>query len=68
MGGLLSITWSDIYMAKMEDDMVENYQPVFYKRYHSLHPSLPLFEGGGWKFWPEAERGGGAEWRFLKRG
>ena len=33
MGGPLSITLSDIYMAKMEDDIVEKYQPMFYKRY-----------------------------------
>ena len=24
---------SDIYMAKMEEDVVEKYQPKFYKRY-----------------------------------
>ena len=29
----LSVTLSDIYMAKMEDDIVEKYQPKFYKRY-----------------------------------
>ena len=32
-GGPLSVTLSDIYMAKMEDDIVEKYQPTFYKRY-----------------------------------
>ena len=29
----LSVTLSDIYMAKVEDDEVEKYQPKFYKRY-----------------------------------
>ena len=33
MGGSLSVSLSDIYMAKMEDDAVEKYQPKFYKRY-----------------------------------
>ena len=33
MGGPLSVTLSDIYMDKMEDDIVEKYQPTFYKRY-----------------------------------
>ena len=33
MGGPLSVILSDIYMAKMEDDVVEKYQPKFYKRY-----------------------------------
>ena len=33
MGGPLSVTLSDIYMTKMEDDKVEKYQPTFYKRY-----------------------------------
>ena len=33
MGEPLSVTLSDIYMAKMEDDAVEKYQPKFYKRY-----------------------------------
>ena len=32
MGGSLSVSLSDIYMAKMEDD-VEKYQNTFYKRY-----------------------------------
>ena len=32
MGEPLSVTLSDIYMAKMED-VVEKYQPKFYKRY-----------------------------------
>ena len=33
MGGTLSVTLSDIYMAKMEDDVVEKYQSKFYKCY-----------------------------------
>ena len=33
MGGTSSVTLSDIYMAKMKDDIVEKYQPTFYKRY-----------------------------------
>ena len=33
MGGPLSVILSNIYMAKMEDDVVEKYQPKFYKRY-----------------------------------
>ena len=33
MGGPLSVTFSDIYMAKMKGDKVEKYQPTFYKRY-----------------------------------
>ena len=32
MGGPSSITLSEIYMAKMEDD-IEKYQHKFYKRY-----------------------------------
>ena len=32
MGGW-SVTLSDTYMAKMEDDIVEKHQPKFYKRY-----------------------------------
>ena len=32
MGGPLSMTLSDIYMTKMEDDILEKYQPTFYKR------------------------------------
>ena len=28
MGGPLPITLSDIYMAKVEDDIVEKYQPT----------------------------------------
>ena len=33
MDGPLSVTLSDISMAKMKDDVVEKYQPKFYKRY-----------------------------------
>ena len=33
IGGLLSVTLSDIYMAKMENDIVEKHKPKFYKRY-----------------------------------
>ena len=33
MGGPLSVTFSDIYMAKMEDDIVDKYQPTYFKRY-----------------------------------
>ena len=33
MGGTLSVFLSNIYMAKMEDDVVEKYQSKFYKRY-----------------------------------
>ena len=33
MGGPLSVTLSDIYMAQTEDDIVEKYQPMFYKSY-----------------------------------
>ena len=33
MGGPLSVTLSDIYMAKVEDGVEEKYQPKFYKRY-----------------------------------
>ena len=33
MGGTLSVTLSDIYMTKIEDDVVEKYQSKFYKRY-----------------------------------
>ena len=32
MGGPLSVALSDIYMAKVEDGVVEKYQPKFYKR------------------------------------
>ena len=33
MGGPFSLTLSDIYMAKMKDDVTEKYQHKFYKRY-----------------------------------
>ena len=33
MGGPFSVTLSDIYMAKMEEDAVGKYQPKFYKSY-----------------------------------
>ena len=33
MDGPLSLTLSDIYMAKMKDDVTEKYQAKFYKRY-----------------------------------
>ena len=33
MGGLLSVTFSDIYMAKMERDAVPPFNPIFYRRY-----------------------------------
>ena len=33
MGGPLSVTLSDIYMRKMEDNIVEKHQPKFYKLY-----------------------------------
>ena len=33
MGRPLSVTLSDIYMTKIEDDIVEKHQPTFYKLY-----------------------------------
>ena len=33
MGGPLSIALSDIYMAKMENDVVIPYKPIFYRRF-----------------------------------
>ena len=33
MGGPLSVTLSNIYMAKMKNDIVENHKPKFYKCY-----------------------------------
>ena len=33
MGGPLSVTLSDIYMGKMEDNIAEKHQPKFYKLY-----------------------------------
>ena len=33
MGGPISVVFSDIYMCKMEDDVVAPLKPMFYKRY-----------------------------------
>ena len=33
MGGPLSVTFSDIYMVKMENDVVVPSKPIFYRRY-----------------------------------
>ena len=33
MGGPLSVTFSDIYMTKMERDVVRPFNPIFYRRY-----------------------------------
>ena len=33
MGGLLSVTFSDIYMVKMENDVVTPSKPIFYRRF-----------------------------------
>ena len=33
MGGPLSVTLSDIYMTKMERDVVHSFNPIFYRRY-----------------------------------
>ena len=33
MGGPLSVTLSDIYMVKMEGDIVVPTKPIFYRRY-----------------------------------
>ena len=33
MGGPLSVTFSDIYMTKMENDIVIPMKPIFYCRY-----------------------------------
>ena len=33
MGGPLSVTFSDIYMAKLENEVVVPIKPIFYKRY-----------------------------------
>ena len=33
MGGLLSVTFSDIYMTKMERDVARPFNPIFYRRY-----------------------------------
>ena len=33
MGGTMSVVFADIYMCKMEDDVVAPLKPIFYKRY-----------------------------------
>ena len=33
MGGSISVVFADIYMCKMEDDVVATLKPIFYKRY-----------------------------------
>ena len=33
MGGPISMVFVDIYMCKMEDDVVATLKPIFYKRY-----------------------------------
>ena len=33
MGGPISLVFADIYMCKMEDDVVAPVKPIFYKRY-----------------------------------
>ena len=33
MGGPISVVFADIYMCKMEDDVVTALKPIFYKRY-----------------------------------
>ena len=33
MGGPISVIFSDIYMCKMEDDIVVPTKPIFYKRF-----------------------------------
>ena len=33
MGGPMSVVFADIYMCKMEDDVVTPIKPMFYKRY-----------------------------------
>ena len=33
MGGPISVVFSDIYMCKMEEDIVKSLKPIFYKRY-----------------------------------
>ena len=33
MGGSISVVFADIYMCKMEDDVVAPIKPIFYKRY-----------------------------------
>ena len=33
MGGLISVVFSNIYMCKMEEDLVKPLKPIFYKCY-----------------------------------
>ena len=33
MGGPISVVFSDIYMCKMEEDVVKPWKPIFHKRY-----------------------------------
>ena len=33
LGGPISVVFEDIYMCKMEDDVVAPLRPIFYKRY-----------------------------------
>ena len=33
MGGPLSVTFSDIFMTKLEDDVVRPLKPIIYKRF-----------------------------------
>ena len=33
MGGPLSVIFSDIYVVKMENDVVKPYKPIFYRRF-----------------------------------
>ena len=33
MGGPLSVIFSDIFMTKLEDDVVRPLKPIFYKRF-----------------------------------
>ena len=33
MGGPISVIFQDIYMCKMEEDVVKPLKPIFYKRY-----------------------------------
>ena len=33
MGGLISVTFSKIYMVKMENDVVTSSKPIFYRRF-----------------------------------
>ena len=46
MGGPLSVTFSDIYMIKMESEIVISQKPLFYRRYvddiYSTRKSLSM--------------------------